>query len=46
MKTTKERLAVTGKMTPGGANIAGIVLAVGAAVFLILTGAANLLSAL
>ena len=45
MQDSKERLSVTGKMTSGGANIAGIMLAIGASMFLILSGVALILAA-
>lgn len=46
MKHSKERLSVTGKMTEKGADLAGILLAVGASVFLILSGVAVVLVAM
>lgn len=45
MKDSKERLSVTGKMTSGGANVAGVMLAIGASVFLILSGIALVIAA-
>lgn len=45
MKNSKERLKVTGQMTSPGANIAGILLAAGAAAFLVLSGMALVLAA-
>lgn len=46
MKHSKERLSVTGKMTEGGANLAGVLLAMGASTFLILSGVALILAAM
>ena len=42
---SKERLSVTGKMTPQGANAAGMMLAFGAMIFLVLAGVALILAA-
>lgn len=46
LKNSKERLSVTGKMTEGGANVAGIMLAFGAAAFMVLGGIAVVLHAI
>ncbi|CAN7658331.1 hypothetical protein LJR232_004983 [Aquipseudomonas alcaligenes] len=46
MKDSKERLSVTGKMTENGADSAGRMLAFGAMIFMVLSGAALILAAL
>lgn len=45
MHSNKTRLSMTGKMTAGGANIAGILISIGVAAFLIMSGAALILAA-
>lgn len=45
LKDSKERLSVTGKMTSGAANVAGLMLALGACAFLILSGVALVIAA-
>lgn len=45
MHSSKTRFSMTGKMTAGGANIAGVLIATGIAVFLVLSGAALVIAA-
>lgn len=46
MHRSKERLLVTGKMTAGGATLAGVMLAFGAMTLMILSGVALILYSL
>ncbi|MEJ5280688.1 hypothetical protein ACW9I4_00185 [Pseudomonas sp. SDT2931_S440] len=46
MKNTKGKLTVTGKMTEGGANVAGVMLAFGAMALMIGGAAALVLHAI
>lgn len=46
MHRSKTRLSMTGKMTAGGANFAGALIAIGISAFLVLSGVALVLAAL
>jgi len=45
MHSSKTRLSMKGKMTAGGANVAGILISLGITAFLVLSGVALVLAA-